>query len=121
MRASVLAVVLGLAAVSPVHAFDDGDWVLAQWKGGAHWYPGVVENASKSKITIRYDDGDIDTRPVNQVRAYDWAVGDKVECNFKGAGAWYPGRIAALNGASIRIDYDDGDKEKTKTGMCRSR
>lgn len=121
MRGMILGLALGITFAAPALAFDQGEWVLGQWKGGEYWYPGVVENASKSRVTIRYDDGDVDTRPINQVKEYDWAVGDKVECNYRGGGTWYKGRIAALNGGSIRIDYNDGDKEKTKTGMCRSR
>lgn len=121
MRGIILGAALSVAIVAPAFAFDQGDWVLGQWKGGEYWYPGVVAGSSSSKVTIRYDDGDVDTRPANQVRAYDWAVGDKVECNFKNQGTWYSGRIASLSGEKIRINYDDGDKETTKTGRCRSR
>jgi hypothetical protein len=27
----------------------------------------------------------------------------------------------SLGAENLRVDYDDGDTEKTKTGMCRSR
>lgn len=121
MRAYILGVVLGLASTSPSLAFERGEWVLGQWKGGEYWYPGVVQNGSGDKVTIRYDDGDLDTRPANQVKPYTWSVGTRVECNFKGQGKWYPGRIAALNNEAVQINYDDGDKEGTKTGRCRSR
>jgi hypothetical protein len=42
------------------------------------------------------------------------AIGMKVECNFEGAGEWYPGTIAALAGETIGIAYADGDKETTR-------
>jgi hypothetical protein len=72
-------------------------------------------------VTIRYDDGDRETVSISAVRPYDWAIGGRVECNFKGQGTWYPGRISSLAGERIGIAYDDGDKETTKTGRCRSR
>ena len=45
----------------------------------------------------------------------DWVLG-----NYKGAGYWFPGKIASLAGEKIGIAYDDGDKETTRTGRCRS-
>lgn len=97
-----------------------GDWVLAKWKNGAYWFPGIIQSVQGDKLVITYDDGDKETLYANMVRPYNWKVGSKVECNFKNAGAWYPGKITALNGASVSIAYDDGDKENTKTGRCRS-
>jgi hypothetical protein len=64
---------------------------------------------------------DRETLSLGNVRPYDWAIGRRVECNFKGAGTWYPGVIASLAGETIGINYDDGDRERTKTGRCRSR
>ena len=119
MRALIAGIALGLAAASPAAAFSEGDWVLAQWKGGEYWFPGVVESASGGKVTVAFDDGTRETRPSNQVRDYDWRVGSKVECNWKGQG-WYRGKITALSGEKLSIAYDDGDKETTKTGRCRS-
>lgn len=115
------ALVLSLALPAPALAFGEGEWVLAQWKGSEFWFPGVVRGASGGKITIHYDDGTVETRPENQVRPYDWSVGTRVECNFQNQGKWYAGRIAALNNAKALIHYDDGDKENTTTGRCRSR
>lgn len=112
---------LSLASLTPAAAYSEGEWVLAQWKGGEYWFPGVVKGASGEKVTVHFDDGTAETRPVNQVRPYDWGVGTRVECNFQNQGKWYPGRIAGLNSAKALIHYDDGDKENTTTGRCRSR
>ncbi|BDA83401.1 hypothetical protein Sa4125_09430 [Aureimonas sp. SA4125] len=106
----------GLQAV----AQTKGDWVLGNYKGAGYWFPGVVEKLDGGNITIRYDDGDRETVDISDVRAYDWMIGMKVECNYKGQGTWYPGKIASLAGEKIGIAYDDGDKETTKTGRCRS-
>jgi len=108
------------AGIGGAQAQTAGDWVLAKWKNGAHWFPGVIQSVSGDKLVIAYDDGDRETLYVSSVRPYDWKIGSKVECNFKNAGKWYPGRITALSGASVSIAYDDGDKENTKTGRCRS-
>ena len=107
--------------VSAAGAQTVGDWVLGQYKGAGYWFPGVVEKINGDKITIRYDDKDRETVGLKDVRPYDWMIGMKVECNFKGQGEWYPGKIASLAGEKIGIAYDDGDKETTKTGRCRSK
>lgn len=108
------------AGLVSAQAQSTGDWVLAKWKNGAHWFPSVVQSVAGDKITVKYDDGDRETLFVNSVRPYDWKVGSKVECNFKNAGSWYSGRITALNAEALSIAYDDGDKENTKTSRCRS-
>ncbi len=118
--------VLGLAAglfalgASTASAQTKGDWVLGNYKGAGYWFPGVIESIGGGKITVRYDDGDRETVNVNAVRPYDWMIGMKVECNYKGAGDWYAGKITSLAGEKISIAYDDGDKETTRTGRCRS-
>lgn len=98
-----------------------GDWVLGNYQGAGYWFPGVIAKISGGKITIQYDDGDRETVSKNAIRPYDWKIGSKVECNYKGAGDWYSGTISSLAGEKIGIAYDDGDKETTKTGRCRSR
>ncbi len=97
-----------------------GDWVLGNYQGAGYWFPGVVAKISGDKVTIQYDDGDVETVSRRAVRPYDWKIGSKVECNYKGAGDWYSGTISSLAGEKIGIAYDDGDRETTKTGMCRS-
>jgi hypothetical protein len=114
-------IAMGLVAgISSAQAQSKGDWVLAQYKGGNYWYPGVIQAVSGGNITVAYDDGDRETLSISAVRPYNWAIGGRVECNFKGAGKWYPGKIASLGGETIGINYDDGDRETTKTGRCRS-
>ncbi|MEC9343169.1 MAG: hypothetical protein VYD64_04910 [Pseudomonadota bacterium] len=115
------ATFFAVCSIAPAGAYQQGEWVLGQWQGGAYYYPGIVAGQVNGMVTIRYDDGDVDTRPVNQVRPYDWRVGSRVECNFQRAGVWYSGTISSLGGASLAIAYDDGDFETTRTGLCRSR
>ncbi|WP_095444286.1 tudor domain-containing protein [Ochrobactrum quorumnocens] len=98
-----------------------GDWVLGNYKNAGYWFPGVIEKLQGDKITVRYDDGDRESVSISAVRPYDWKIGTKVECNYKGAGDWYRGTISSLAGEKIGIAYDDGDKETTKTGRCRTK
>ncbi len=120
LTASVIACAFA-AGLGGASAQSVGDWVLARYRGGAQWYPGILRGVSGDRLTIAYDDGDRETLNVGYVRPYDWRIGGRVECNFQGAGKWYPGVISSLSGASIGINYDDGDRERTKTGLCRSR
>lgn len=109
-----------VAASTGSQAQTPGDWVLARFRNGNYWFPGVVQGVSGGRITVQYDDGDRETLPVGLVRPYNWTIGSRVQCNFRGGGSWYSGRITALGGSSLSIDYDDGDRERTTTGRCRS-
>ncbi|WP_312222581.1 tudor domain-containing protein [Rhizobium rhizoryzae] len=119
LASAVAAALLGSFSTAAL-AQTKGDWVLGNYKGAGYWYPGIISSVQGSKITIQYDDGDTETLAISETRPYNWAIGKKVECNFKGQGKWYPGKISSLAGEKIGIAYDDGDKETTKTGRCRS-
>lgn len=117
----LLAAGMVLAGIGGASAQTAGDWVLGNYKNAGYWFPGVIEKLQGGNITVRYDDGDRETVKLSAVRPYDWRIGTRVECNFKGQGSWYAGKIASLAGEKIGIAYDDGDKETTKTGRCRSK
>lgn len=117
---AALAISVICSCVSIASAQTKGDWVLGNYKGAGYWYPGIVDKVAGGKVTIRYDDGDKETVQLDEVRPYDWMIGMKVECNYKGAGQWYAGTITSLGGEKIGIAYDDGDKETTRTGRCRT-
>lgn len=110
-----------ISSVGGASAQTVGDWVLGNYKNAGFWFPGIIEALKDGKVTVRYDDGDRETVSISKVRPYNWAIGTKVECNYKGAGDWYSGKISSLAGEKIGIAYDDGDKETTKTGRCRSK
>jgi hypothetical protein len=120
-KLAFVALIAMAAAPSLASAQQKGDWVLAQWRGGSKWFPGVVQSRQGNVVRIRYDDGTVETRPVNQVRQYNWRVGSKVECRWTD-GQWYGARITrmAADGVSIDVLYDDGDRQHTQTGKCRS-
>ncbi|MBN8728025.1 MAG: DUF4537 domain-containing protein [Xanthomonadales bacterium] len=121
--AIAFALALAMAPQAFAHDFEQGDWVLARWQGAGFWFPGVVKSVRGDMITVSYDDGMSDTRPLREVKPYDWRVGTRVECQWQSGNDWYPGRITAADkdGESLAIQYDDGDRERTRTGKCRSR
>ena len=104
--------------------FQPGDWVLGQWRGGSLWFPGVVHSVgADGSVAIAYDDGTSEIRPANQVKAYDWRVGSRIEAVWSGNGRWYDATIteADAGGSSLTVRFDDGIVEETVTGRCRSR
>ncbi|KAA9369644.1 tudor domain-containing protein [Ochrobactrum quorumnocens] len=121
MTSMLLAAGVLLSTAYGAGAQTVGDWVLGNYKNAGYWFPGVIEKLQGDKITVRYDDGDRESVSISAVRPYDWKIGTKVECNYKGAGDWYRGTISSLAGEKIGIAYDDGDKETTKTGRCRTK
>ena len=114
---------LGLLGSSfAASAQQSGDWVLARWQGGAYWFPGVVESRSATAVTVAFDDGTRETLATTMLRPYDWRVGSRVQCRWKGGTEWYAGAITAMSSDGVTIDvrYDDGDREQTRTGACRA-
>lgn len=122
LRCAVFAMGVCLLPASAI-AQNVGDWVLSPYQGSRMMFPGVVESRSGPNITIRFDDGDVETRPASTVRRYDWAVGSKISCRWTD-GNWYHATIQAVgsDGYSLRVRYDDdGVVQNTKTGRCRTR
>jgi hypothetical protein len=51
-----------------------------------------------------------------------YAAGTRVSCNWQGRGRMYSGVIARRFGpTTIRVHYDDGNRETTSINMCRLR
>lgn len=121
--ALAMCVVVGslVSGATAASAQTAGDWVLGRYKNGQYWFPGVIQSIQGDKTIVAYDDGDRETLDISRVRPYNWSIGSRVECNFKGSGTWYPGKIASLGRETVEVNYDDGDRERTKTGRCRSK
>jgi hypothetical protein len=59
------------------------------------------------RIRLKNNGGDF---PVSRGAILD--VGDYVECNYRGRGKWFPGRIKRVRqNGSYDINYDDGESE----------
>jgi hypothetical protein len=115
------AFALALSMSSPAAAQQQGDWVLGQWQGNSEWYPGVIQSRSGNQIAIRYDDGTVETRPINQVRPFNWQAGTRVVCRYTD-GSWYDATITRMDAGGLTVDlrYDDGETQRTQTGRCRT-
>ena len=109
-----------IAAASIAYAWKTGDRVLGQW-GDGFWYPATITGVEGTNFNVSFDDGDKATLPASKIKAIDWKVGSKVQCNWKRGGTYYPGTITRKNGDSIHISYDDGDQEDATIAICRSR
>jgi hypothetical protein len=99
-----------------------GDWVLAPWQDSVQAFPGVVSARSGNAVTIRFDDGSVETRLADEVRPFDWTTGTPVECQWTD-GNWYAARILVMgnDGQTMLVRYeDDGVEQRTRTGRCRS-
>lgn len=100
-----------------------GDWVLSPWRGSRVLYPGVIEARSGTSVTVRFDDGSVETRQANTIRFFDWEAGSRVACMWSD-GNYYNAVILSIadDGYSMKIRYDeDGSTESTNTGKCRTR
>lgn len=112
--------VLLLTTVSSAVAESPGDLVLGKW-GDGRYYPARVASTDGGKTLVAFYDGDVGTLDAASLKSFDWKVGSKVECNWKRQGKYYPGTIADMTGEVLSINYDDGDKEQTGIGRCRSK
>ena len=104
-------------------AQDQRDWVLSPWQGSREYYPGVIESRSGSVVTVRFDDGSVETRQAYSVRRFNWRARSRVTCLWSD-GRWYPARInwISSDGYNMQIRYrEDGSIENTTTGKCRTR
>ncbi|MFA7587166.1 MAG: hypothetical protein WCY11_13400 [Novosphingobium sp.] len=122
-RTNALLAAGALLAVTPAHAQNVGDWVLAPWEDSDNLFPGVVVARSGQRVTVRFDDGTTEVRLAEDVRPYTWRPGSRIECMWTD-GEWYEATIVAMgdDGTSLRIRYDeDGTMQNTQTGKCRTR
>lgn len=57
-----------------------GDWVLAPWQDSVQVFPGVVSARSGNAVTIRFDDGTVETRLADELRPRSaWTTGTPVD------------------------------------------
>ncbi len=121
VRTTLTAVAFCLS--SAAMAQEVGDWVLSPWQGSVEYYPGVIESRSGSVVTVRFDDGSVETRQAYSVRRFNWRAGSRVSCQWSD-GRWYQARInwISSDGYNMQIRYrKDGSIENTTTGNCRTR
>jgi hypothetical protein len=124
MRNLIGAALACAFAAMPVglHAQQVGDWVLAPWQDSVQFFPGVVAARSGNAVTVRFDDGSVETRLADELRPFDWTTGTQVECQWTD-GNWYAAHILVMgnDGLTMLVRYDeDGVEQRTQTGRCRT-
>lgn len=95
----LLMLVASLSGLGPAQAQMPGDWVLARYRNGPYWFPGVIDRIAGDRITIRYDDGDRETLYADNVRPYDWRTA-------RASSAISEGPAAGISVASRRCPED---------------
>lgn len=124
MKKIVFCALAAACALSSTSALAQraGEWVLAPWQGSTQLFPGVVQSNSGGQVTVQFDDGDVATVPSDQISFFNWRAGTRVECRWRNGETWYGGRITTMSADGVTMDvaYDDGDRERTRTGLCRA-
>ena len=103
-----------------------GDYVRGDWAGRGVLYPGEVLtiNREDGTVDILYDDGDFESHvPRERLHAvsieltdtfHSFSVGDVVKVDLRGHGAWYTGRVIAVDTkfCVFTVKYLNGHLEK---------
>lgn len=95
-----------------------GDRVLAPWEA-MFLYAGTVDGLQGDEVHIRFDDGDCGWVQIRQIWPLEIKAGLRVFARWKMGYAFYPGEVVEVQGESVQIFYDDGDKEWTKVAALR--
>lgn len=97
-----------------------GTRVFGYWEADGFWYPATILNETAEGVEVRFDDdGTERTLPPGQITNIALDVGQVVEGNWLGGGIYYEGEIGAIDGATITINYNDGDVERTTVDRIR--
>lgn len=121
MRRVGLSVLAAWWVAGQALALGPGDRVVAHWRESGLEFSGKVGSIQGNLVKVDFDDGTSEEVDVAKVRAFDWAVGGKISCRWKGEKAWYAGTITALEDPKLHVRYDDGDEEDTTLALCRRR
>ena len=108
-----------------------GSRVTCNWQNEGRFYTGNVDLIVGTMLRVLYDEGDeelvfpnqcrvVSASPTTGVGSDGFSPGARVECNWQNIGIYFPGTIESRNGNSLAILYDDGDRENTTTGRCRT-
>ena len=113
-------------AVVIAQTLEVGDYVRGNWAGRGVLYPGEILaiNREDDTVDILYDDGDFEShvprerlQPVSIELTdafHSFSVGDVVKVDLKGHGAWYTGRVIAIDTKFrvFTVKYQNGHLEK---------
>ncbi|KAJ1420053.1 hypothetical protein B484DRAFT_333258, partial [Ochromonadaceae sp. CCMP2298] len=126
------AVLKTQAAASPAAAPAGGGLfvgarVKANFRNKGKWYNGRIVSVNRDfTYNIDFDDGDSEQNVIDDLiitlasegTRKPFAMGDKVEANYRAKDRWLQGVIAGGNAdGTYEIKYDDGEVEKNVRGL----
>lgn len=114
------------SVLAPLQTLEVGDYMRGNWAGRGVLYPGEILaiNREDDTVDILYDDGDFESHvPRERLNAvsieltdafHSFSVGDVVKVDLKGHGAWYTGRLIAIDTKFrvFTVKYQNGHLEK---------
>jgi hypothetical protein len=89
-----------------------GDRVWAPWQHGT-LFAGTVDDIKGREVHVHFDDGDRGWVLLNQIAPLHIPVGLPVMGRWKMGGRYLPGRVTAVEGDRIDIQYENGKTEST--------
>lgn len=111
----------GFTATLSAASFKVGDRVQCNWQKKGTLYSGKITSVKGNNIHVSYDDGDQEDTTMNLCKPVaPLKVGDKVQCDWKQQGSFYPGKITSLSGKNVHISYEDGGQEDTTVEFCKA-
>lgn len=110
------------SSAAHVDALDVGSRVDVNYRGLGSLYSGTISQInSDGTYTVNYDDGEIESSipkasiyssEVTTKSTINFAIGTRVEVNYRAMDVYYPGAIAGIHpDGTFDIHYDDGDRE----------
>ncbi|NOG61524.1 MAG: hypothetical protein HND53_13560 [Proteobacteria bacterium] len=118
IRSFLLLVLLSMNPLVFSQDYPLDEVVLGQWSNGK-WYPARISGYYEGLYDLYFLDGDTSSVDDSKIRTFNWDVETRVSCKWQGKDRYYSGVITKIHGASVSINYDDGDKEKTSIKYCR--
>jgi len=114
------------SVLAPLTTLEVGDYLRGDWAGRGVLYPGEVlaMNREDDTVDLLYDDGDFESHvPRERLHAvsieltdsfHSFSVSDVVKVDLKGHGAWYTGRVIAIDTKFrvFTVKYQNGHLEK---------
>ncbi len=106
-------------------AVEKGMRVLAKWTDGT-WWEATVSGVSEAGVEVAWADGSAATTldrlgvaPLENV--VPLAEGAAAFCRWKTGTRWWRALVTRASGASLAVDYADGDRARLRPGDCRAR
>ncbi len=103
-------------------SWQENDRVLAEWENNA-WYTGRIASSCNDGFRVLYDDGDTKCANLFEIVANDVPAAIEVEVGTLVLAQWgsafYPAKVAEIEGSEYYVDYFDGDSATLELSQIR--